>query len=171
MPAKPRFTSRVSWREKLERVPEARVFEIPPPMQRQYGTGTMVIPKPLDVEALIRRVPKGKVMTLSDLRRTLAADAHADVACPLTTGIFLRLIAEAAEEERRQGKKQVTPYWRVVRDDGSLMEKWPGGAASQAEHLRAEGHTILPGKRPKLRMAATRERQPSCLRATSARPC
>ncbi len=171
MASKSRFSSRTSWREKLERVPEAKVFEIPRPMQRQFGTGTMVIPKPLDVEALIRRVPKGKIMTLSDLRRTLAAEAHADVACPLTTGIFLRIIAEASEEEIRQGKKRITPYWRVVRDDGRLMEKWPGGAELQAAHLRAEGHIILAGKHAKVRVAATPERRRSYPRAVSAPLC
>jgi len=66
--------------------------------------------------------------------------------CPLTTGIFVRIVAEAAEEERRDGKKQVTPYWRVIRDDGSLNEKFPGGVAAQARRLKEEGHTVAPGK-------------------------
>jgi alkylated DNA nucleotide flippase Atl1 len=68
----------------------------------------------------------------------------------MTTGIFIRIIAEAAEEDLREGKKQITPYWRVIKDDGSLNEKFPGGAEMQAERLRQEGHAIEPrkGKRP-----------------------
>ena len=55
-----------------------------------------------------------------------------DHSCPLITGIFVRIIAEAAEEDRRAGHKTITPYWRVVRDDGSMHEKLrEAGADSQ----------------------------------------
>ena len=62
----------------------------------------------------------------------------------------MRIAAEAAAEDRASGKARITPYWRIVRDDGSLLEKNPGGVAAQVEHLRAEGHSIEPsrGKRP-----------------------
>ena len=58
--------------------------------------------------------------------------------------------AEAAEEDRGAGKKQVTPYWRVVRDDGGMNEKFPGGPTAQAARLKAEGHVLEPprGKKP-----------------------
>lgn len=72
--------------------------------------------------------------------------SRADVTCPLTSGIFVRIVAEAAEEDRRNGKKRITPYWRVVKDDGSLKDKFPGGAKAQAKLLRAEGHAIQAGK-------------------------
>jgi hypothetical protein len=64
--------------------------------------------------------------------------------CPLTTGIFLRIIAENEEELRAQGSAQIAPYWRVVKDDGSLYDKFPGGIAAQAERLAAEGVSIIP---------------------------
>ena len=83
---------------------------------------------------------------MRQLRERLARDGGADVTCPLTTGIFVRIVAEAAEEDRRAGKKQIAPYWRVVRDDGSLNEKFPGGPRAQARKLRAEGFAIKAGK-------------------------
>src|SRR5215831_2452445 len=104
-----KFRSRIPWREKLERVQEAKVVQIPPRMQARFGKGTMVIPKPLDVDALIRSVPKGRLVTFAQLREHLARQCNADVACPLTTGIFIRIAAEAAEEARRSGKKNITP--------------------------------------------------------------
>jgi hypothetical protein len=110
----------------------------------------MVIPRPLDVDALIRRVPKGRLVTQSELRRVLAEQSNADVACPITTGIFVRISAEASEEDARAGKHRVTPYWRVVRDDGSLNPKLPGGVAGQMSRLEAEGHRFRLGKTPKL---------------------
>jgi len=72
----------------------------------------------------------------------LAKDAQVNCCCPLTTGIFLRIVAEVAEEDLRNGKKEVTPYWRVVRADGSLNERFPGGVQAQAAHLKEEGHII-----------------------------
>lgn len=109
-------------------------------MQARFGKGTMVIPKPLDVDALIRRVPKGNLITVTQLRQELARRCKADVACPLTTGIFVRIAAEAAEEDRRAGRKMVTPYWRVLSHDGRLNPKFPGGVASQNKRLLAEEH-------------------------------
>jgi hypothetical protein len=114
-------------------------------MQKRFGTGKMIIPKPLDVDALIRKVEKGKLVTVPQIREKLAKDAHVDSACPLTTGIFIRIAAEAAVEDSRSGKEDITPFWRVVKADGSLNEKFPGGAEAQAARLRAEGHSIQPG--------------------------
>ncbi len=104
-------------------------------MQNRFLVGKMLIPKPLDINALIHRVPKGKLATVIQIRDKLAKDAHANCCCPLTTGIFLRIVAEVAEEDLRSGKKEVTPYWRVVKADGSLNEKFPGGVQAQAARL------------------------------------
>ena len=141
-----KFTSRTSWREKLEREDHSKIVQIPPRMVKRFGGGTMLIPKPLDVDALIRKTGKGSLITTSEIRGRLAMDNKADVTCPLTTGIFIRIAAEAAEEDLRNGKKRITPYWRVVRDDGSLKEKFPGGVKAQVERLEGEGHMIEPGK-------------------------
>jgi len=137
-----KFRSRISWREKLERIKEPRIVGIPSKMQKRFGKGKMLIPKPLDIDALIRKVPKGKLITQSQIREKLAKDFKVNVTCPLTTGIFLRIIAEAAEEDLKSGKKQVTPYWRVIKSDGSLNPKFPGGVEAQARRLEAEGHKI-----------------------------
>src|SRR5690349_10181227 len=146
-----KFISRTRWREKLEKEQEAKVVKIPPKMSR-FGKGTMLIPTPKLVDDLLRKVRKGKLVTGSELRRRLAADFAADVTCPLTTGIFLRIAAEAAEEDRANGRKRITPYWRVVKDDGSLNPKLPGGVTQQTRTLRAEGFEVsTSGKSPRLR--------------------
>jgi hypothetical protein len=106
----------------------------------------MLVPSPLDVDALIRRVERGKLVTDKQIRERLARNFNADLACPLATGIFIRIAAEASEEDLRNGKEQITPYWRVIKPDGSLNEKFPGGVEAQATHLREEGHIIEPGK-------------------------
>ncbi|HEY7401980.1 MAG TPA: hypothetical protein VIB39_00530 [Candidatus Angelobacter sp.] len=137
-----KFTSRVPWRQKLERQQEPRIVDIPARMQARFGKGRMVIPKPLDVDALIRRVPKGKLVTVLQLREELARRSKVDVACPLCTGIFVRIAAEAAAEEQRAGRKVVTPYWRVISGEGRLNPKFPGGLNSQRRMLSGEGHKV-----------------------------
>ena len=136
-----KFSSKTSWREKLERH-AARMVDIPPRMQARFGTGKMLIPRPLDVDALIRRVPRSKLVTVLQLREELARRNKADVTCPLTTGIFVRIAAEAAEEEHRAGRKTITPYWRVVTHEGRLNPKFPGGVQAQGKKLIAEGHKL-----------------------------
>jgi hypothetical protein len=145
---KNKFSRRTRWREKLEKPQEPKVVQIPPKMSR-FGKGIMLIPTPMLVDELIRKVPKGKLITGSELRRKLASDFATNVTCPLTTGIFVRIAAETAEEDRADGKRRLTPYWRVIKDDGGLNPKYPGGVDSQARNLRAEGFTVTrQGKKP-----------------------
>jgi hypothetical protein len=106
----------------------------------------MFIAKPLEVDALIRLTKKGMLITVAEIRAKLARDHNADTTCPLTTGIFVRIAAETAEEDLQNGKKRITPYWRVVKDDGSLNEKFPGGVKAQSRRLKEEGHSITPAK-------------------------
>lgn len=143
-----KFASRTPWRVKLEKpnTKLPKIVRVPRMWQKRFGKGRMVIAHPLDVDALICRVQLGKLLTQTQLRERLARKYQVDHACPLTTGIFVRIAAEAAEEDRRAGKNRITPYWRVVRDDGSLNEKFPGGPPAQARRLRAEGFAIAKGK-------------------------
>ena len=131
-------------REKLEREGLPKVVDDP------RGRGKMLIPKPLDVDALVRQIQRGKLATVDQIRERLARDFGADLTCPLTTGIFLRIAAEAAEEDAARGERDITPYWRVIKGDGSLNEKLPGGVEAQARRLTDEGHTIesSKGQRP-----------------------
>lgn len=134
-----------TWREKLEDNKERKVVPNP------KGLGTLLIPKPLDVDALMHVVKKGKLITITQIRERLARDYGGDIACPLVTGIFIRIAAETAEEDMAGGAKDITPYWRTLKADGGLNDKLPGGAAAQAARLAGEGHVIEADKngRPK----------------------
>ncbi|HJX69997.1 MAG TPA: hypothetical protein VJ441_02770 [Dehalococcoidia bacterium] len=142
--------TRKTWREKLEGEQGLpKIVDVTPKMAGRFGTemgDRLLIPKPLDVDALIRQVEKGRLITVTQIREKLARDFNADVTCPLTTGIFIRTAAEVAEEDLSRGEKQITPYWRVIKENGGLNEKFPGGAETQAARLREEGHSIEPGK-------------------------
>ncbi len=138
---KNKFRSRVPWREKIEKPQEPKLVQVPPKMS-QFGKGMMLIPTPKLVDEIVRQVARGRLVTVGEIRRKLAADFSADVTCPLTTGIFIRIVAEASEEDRANGRKRVAPYWRVIKDDGSLNPKFPGGEQLQARYLRREGFSV-----------------------------
>jgi hypothetical protein len=111
-------------------------------MSKRFGTGTMLIPTATEIDSLIRTVKSGELVTTGRIREHLAGKYSADTTCPLVTGIFLWITANAAEEDAQAGKRRITPYWRVVKDDGALNPRFPGGVEAQARKLRAEGHVI-----------------------------
>ena len=104
---------------------------------------TMVIPSPAEVDEVMRRVPKGKLATICEIRACLAQKHGTDIACPMTTGIFAWIAAHAAEEARAAGEKDITPYWRTLKTGGELNPKYPGGIPALKKLLAAEGHKVV----------------------------
>ena len=144
--------TRKTWQEKLADSKDLpKVVEITDKMSKRWGTGTLVIPAPIEVDEIMRKVPRGKLITINQIREIVAQKHGASIGCPLTTGIFANIAARAAEEAAAEGKRDITPYWRTLKSKGELNEKYPGGVETQAAHLREEGHTIEPGKGKKPR--------------------
>ena len=138
---------RKSWQEKLADSKDLpKVIPITGRMSPKWGTGTVVVPAPMEVDALMREVPVGKVVTINRLREALARRHGATIACPITTGIFAWIAAHAAVEAQAQGRKDTTPWWRTLKAEGELNPKFPGGVATQARLLRAEGLSVVPGR-------------------------
>ena len=138
---------RKTWREKLADSKDLpRVVEITGKMSTRWGTGTVCIPAPIEVDEIMRQVPRGKLITVNQIREIVAKRHGATIGCPITTGIFIGIAARAAEEMVTEGKQNTTPYWRTLKSKGELNEKYPGGVEAQAAHLREEGHIIEPGK-------------------------
>ncbi len=137
--------------EKRDQTGPARIEEVQVSKIVSLPAGRMLISTPLELDAVIRRIPEGRVLTLGALRANLARNHGADYTCPLTTGIFLKIVAEAADEERAAGRAGTAPYWRVVRDDGTLIDTLPGGFAHQIRRLDEDGVVVLHlGKTPRL---------------------
>ncbi len=138
-----------SWREKLANdngLPKVKT--IPAKMLKKWGRGTMLIPAPKEVDAVMRQVRKGRLTTINNIRFTLAHKHGATLTCPITTGIFAWIAAGAAAEDEAVGKKRITPYWRTLKNGGELNAKYPGGLAKQKQKLLAEGHKVTTkGKR------------------------
>jgi len=135
---------RKSWQEKLADSKDLpKVEKITPKMSQRWGKGTVVIPAPKGVDEIMKKVPKGKVITINQIRATLAKRHKATIGCPMTTGIFAWIAANAAEEQAKEGKKNITPYWRTLKTGGVINEKYPGGIEAQKRLLEKEGHKIL----------------------------
>ncbi|MBC7329400.1 MGMT family protein [bacterium] len=138
---------RKSWREKLHEERDLpKVVEVPQNMIGKWGLqpgDTLLIPSPLDVDEMMKKVPEGKVVTIDEIRQALAKKYGATICCPITTGIFVLMVARAAAEAAKNGEKEVTPYWRTLKPKGAINEKYPGGSEVQRKLLEAEGHKVI----------------------------
>jgi hypothetical protein len=140
---------KIDWSEKLRDSKDLpRVEEITEKMSKRWGTGTVVIPAPMEVDELMRKVPERKLVTINEIRLALAKKHGATIGCPMTTGIFAWIAANAAAEERQRGREDITAYWRTLKTGGEINPKYPGGIETQKKLLEREGHTVVQrGKR------------------------
>jgi len=138
------MVKRKSWCEKLEDSKGLpRVERITGKMSKKWGTGTVAIPAPKEVDEVMRRIPEGKLTTINEIRAALARKHHATIGCPITTGIFAWVSAHAAEENKQKGEANVTPYWRTLKTGGFLNAKYPSGVEEQKKLLEKEGHAVV----------------------------
>lgn len=113
----------------------------------KYGGDKMYFAPPLDYDRVMKRVPYGRVTTVGEIREYFAKQSGADFTEPITAGIFVSIAAWASHQ--RAGDE--TPYWRTLKANGELNEKYPGGIKAQREKLEAEGHTIISKGRKNIR--------------------
>ncbi len=86
---------------------------------------TMLISSPGDIAAYLAKIPKGETRTIERLRNELARKASAQAMCPVTTAIYLRVVAEVSLCDLEAGKRieDVVPFWRVVTPDSKVAKK------------------------------------------------
>lgn len=133
-----------SWREKLAESKDLpKTVKLEGRMSERWGNGTMVIPAPLEVDAAMKKVRRGKLTTIDAIRRALAIKHRVTIACPMTTGIFAWIAANAADEAEDAGASRITPYWRTLKANGELNAKYPGGIRSLRDRLALEGHQVV----------------------------
>lgn len=132
-PAAGHKAARATWEAKLRPELAPRVVE-----DSRRG-GSLLLPTPRLVAETVAAIPRGRVMTIGQLRRALAERFEADSTCPLMTGIFATILAGVVVEDLGQRRKPRWPIWRLVRDDGTLHPKWPLDALYRATMLRQEG--------------------------------
>ena len=108
----------------------------------------IVLVNPSEVVEVMKKVPKGKLVTIVEICKKIAKKHKVKACCSLTTGIFVMTAANAAEEAAKRAEDVTIPYWRTLKADGFLNEKYPSGAEAQKKKLENEGfHVIRKGKK------------------------
>lgn len=105
----------------------------------KYGGNKMYFAPPADYDKIMKKIPFGRLITASEIRKFFAKQNGADFTEPMTAGIFITIAAWASY----QRKEDKTPFWRTLKANGELNEKYPGGALKQKELLESEGHTVV----------------------------
>lgn len=127
-------------------MPKFKIITDEPSIEK-YGGNRMYFAPPIDYDKVMKMIPFGKVITVGKIREHFAKNSGADFTEPITAGVFVS-IAAWASHQRTDDK---TPYWRTLKANGELNEKYPGGAKAQKEKLETEGHTIIQKGRKNIR--------------------
>jgi alkylated DNA nucleotide flippase Atl1 len=104
----------------------------------------VVLVNPSEVVEIMKKVPKGKLITIVEICKRIAKKHNVKGCCSLTTGIFIMTAANAAEEASKQGRDLGIPYWRTLKANGFLNDKYPSGVEAQKTLLEREGFTVIP---------------------------
>lgn len=105
----------------------------------KYGGNRMYFAPPIEYDKVMKKIPSGKLITVGKIREYFAKLSGADFTEPITAGIFVS-IAAWASHQRMEDK---TPFWRTLKANGELNEKYPGGVEAQKQKLEEEGHTVI----------------------------
>jgi hypothetical protein len=119
-----------TWKQKMDGRREPSIEALP----RAYGGAPagakMLVATPRLVEAYMRAIPEGETRSVPQMRDELARAHGADIACPMSTSIFVRIAAEAGLEELAAGAAEsaIVPFWRVIEPSSALARKLSCGA-------------------------------------------
>ena len=112
-----------SWKEKLNIDKSFVIKRLDENFSDMKVGENMLIATPKIIDEYIKQIPKGININIKTLRNDLALTYNADTTCPVTTGIFLRIVSEAAYEDFLNGEKNITPFWRVVDHESKTASK------------------------------------------------
>ena len=130
-----------TWQEKMHNGKEAVVEKLDKDFANIPAGAKMLIATPLIVDEYIKHIPEGHAGTLQQMRTDLAAEYNAGYTCPLTSGIFLRIVAEAAYEQYLEGKplSKITPFWRMIDSKSPTAKKLSFGIDFIKQQRKKEG--------------------------------
>jgi hypothetical protein len=129
-----------SWLDKLNENKEPKIKKIDIDFADIPAGSNMFIATPKLIDQYINEIGVGKRIDLKTLRKDLAIEHNADYTCPVTTGIFLRIVAEANYEKLQQGihLQEITPFWRVIEPNSALAKKLTFGQDFLLEQIEKE---------------------------------
>ena len=129
-----------TWLDKLNETKEPKLKRIDIDFADIPAGSNMFIATPKIIDKYIQEIGVGKRIDTKTLRKDLAIAHNADYTCPVTTGIFLRIVAEANYEKLQQGKhvEEITPFWRVIEPNSVLAKKLTFGQDFLLQQIEKE---------------------------------
>ena len=83
----------------------------------------MLIPTPFMIQEYINHIESGTISDVEIMRNDLAIEHGAAFTCPMTTGIFLRIVAEYNYENLSQKGTEICPFWRIIDPNSKLSDR------------------------------------------------
>jgi hypothetical protein len=86
---------------------------------------TMLVGSPEMIAAYIKAIPSGETRSIARMRNELARKNDAQAMCPVSTAIFLRVVAEVSLTDLRAGKapNEVVPFWRAIEPNAKITTR------------------------------------------------
>ena len=126
------------WRGRFRKAKPPHVVTLHADFAGVKAGQTMLISSPEVIARYAATIPRGEFRSIARMRGDLARRAGADAMCPVTTAIFLRVVAEVALRDLEEGRPldEVAPFWRIVEPTDKVAAKLSCGPDHIA-HLRA----------------------------------
>lgn len=115
-----------SWAEKYQTRKEVAKEVVDKKFADIQPGESMLIATPAVLEQYMRSIRKGKESDVKQFRSWAAQKFGADKTCPVTAGIFLRIVAEKQMEDmqvRGVSEKRIAPFWRMIGPKSPLLKK------------------------------------------------
>jgi hypothetical protein len=114
-----------TWKEKMATKPPHHVV-----LEKDFAgvkSGSRLhISSPQEIADELRKIPTGQTVSLQQFRKSIARTQTCDATCPVSTSLFLRIVAEYSWEEHIERKVALTdvpPFWRVIEPGTPLSKK------------------------------------------------
>lgn len=113
-----------TWAEKMKAKPPHHVI-----LEKDFAGipkgSKLHISSPEEIAAELKTIPLGSIMSIQAFRRRLAEKNKCDATCPVSTSIFLRIVAEYTWEEFNSSNsiQGLAPFWRVVESSSPMAKK------------------------------------------------
>jgi hypothetical protein len=126
------------WATKLAKPRNVKRVLLDAPFAGVPAGAMLFVGTPEVVANYVKKIPNGETRTIERMRREIARSNDCDAMCPVSTAIFLRMVAEGAWDELQEGKTpdMVVPFWRVI-EAGSTIAKKLRADSAWLTHQRA----------------------------------